>query len=280
MQRFVAHPTGISGLQAVSGASDHRFPRHTHDDFGIGFVAAGGQISASGRGQVEAGPGDIITVNPGEVHDGAPIGDARTWHMLYLHPELVERIGEGLEAGRLAALEFHHPVMKDQKRARRFAAAWQRIVIHADGPAPALAADEALLELFDGLLDRRRQGDDRPSGEPAGIRRLRAMIDDDPLADHSLARLAREAGLSRFQTLRAFARATGLTPHAYLLERRVQQARRMILAGADLADTAAASGFADQSHMTREFRKRYGLTPATARKAAAIPFKTSASNAG
>lgn len=274
MHVFTALPTRIAGLQAVSGTSDHAFPRHTHDDFGIGIVVKGANSSASGRGQVEAGPGNVITVNPGEVHDGIPIGGlVRTWHMFYLSTELVDEIAEGLDVAPARSLEFHHPVIADGIAASRFSSAWQTLAHRPGANAGAMADEEGLLTCLEGLLGPRR---DIPLSPLCNTRiaRLKAMIDDDPLADHSLQRLAREAGLSRFQTLRAFARATGLTPHAYLLDKRVQAARRMILSGADLADTAAASGFADQSHLTREFRKRYGLTPASARKAAAIPFKT------
>jgi len=274
MHVFTAYPTRIGGLQAVSGTSDRAFPRHTHDDFGIGLVVTGANSSASGRGQVEAGPGNVITVNSGEVHDGQPVGGAaRTWHMFYLSTELVDRIAQGLDVAPARALEFHHPVLADRVAASRFAVAWQSVARKPAACAAEMAEEEGLLTCLEGLLGPRCEMRVRMLNE-SRIRRLKAMIDDDPLADHSLERLAREAGLSRFQTLRAFAQATGLTPHAYLLDKRVQHARRMILKGAQLADAAAASGFADQSHMSREFRKRYGLTPATARKAAAIPFNT------
>lgn len=276
MADFAAHPTGVEGLQAVSGRSAHCFPRHTHDDFGIGLVVAGGQVSASGRGQVEAGPGDVITVNPGEVHDGTPIrGEPREWHMFYLSPALIDEIAAGLDITKATTLEFHHPVMADSDATDRFAAAWQAIVRNDKACNSSLACEEALLTCLHGLLGARRHGHGG-SLSSSQIGRLLAMIDDDPLGGHSLQRLATEAGLSRFQTLRAFARTTGLTPHAYLVERRTQLARRLILAGNPLADAAAASGFADQSHMTRAFRKRYGLTPAAAQNAArtAISFKT------
>ncbi|HWU62566.1 MAG TPA: AraC family transcriptional regulator [Ensifer sp.] len=276
MADFAAHPTGVEGLQAVSGRSAHCFPRHTHDDFGIGLVVSGGQMSASGRGQVEAGPGNVITVNPGEVHDGAPVrGEPRQWNMFYLSPSLIDKIGTGLDAGRATTLEFHHPVMADQQTARTFLTAWRQLVGGGPSQPSRLATEETLLICLHGILGGRQDSGEPPDGS-SWVARLRAMIDDDVLGDHSLQRLAAEAGLSRYQTLRAFARATGLTPHAYLLERRSQLARRLILAGNPLADAAAASGFADQSHMTRAFRKRYGLTPAAAQSAAraAIPFKT------
>ena len=73
--RFSQHPSAWAGIDLVEAQSARRFARHTHEQFGIGVIVGGAQTSASGRGQVEAGAGDVITVNPGEVHDGAPIGD-------------------------------------------------------------------------------------------------------------------------------------------------------------------------------------------------------------
>lgn len=266
MPEFAAHRTGLKDLLAVTGESGHSFARHTHDDYGIGLVVAGGQISASGRGQVEAGPGDIITVNPGEVHDGTPVGDkGRRWHMLYLSPDLLQTLSSGFDRAQSSQPEFHNPVIRDKQTARRFAFAWQAILPEIDPDVSALGREEALLSLFGGLVSQRPLTRARSQGQ--AMTRVKAMLDDDILHSPSLGHLAHEAGLSRYQTLRAFANSTGFTPHAYLIAQRTRHARQLILAGTSLADAAAASGFADQSHMTREFRKRYGFTPAALRKA-------------
>ncbi|WP_437695203.1 AraC family transcriptional regulator, partial [Achromobacter xylosoxidans] len=107
-----------------------------------------------------------------------------------------------------------------------------------------------------------RQGARAPRpGAPAAIRHALGLIDDAPAAALSLADLARACGLSRFQVLRAFHRATGMTPHAYQVQRRLLLARHLLRQGMALADTAAAAGFSDQSHMTRLFSRAYGLSP-------------------
>ncbi len=250
-------PTGHPGLSAVVARSAHSFPRHTHDEFGIGLIARGGQMSASGRGQVTAGAGDIITVNPGEVHDGEPLrGEAREWHMLYLSPERMQEVSLGFEPA--GAFEFTAPVYRNGELARTFAAAFTRLA-ETDAAQPALAADETLLKLFASLVRRTdRQSPDRLH---TGLRRARSRLDDDPASNHTLGDLAAEAGLSRFQLLRAFVSWTGLTPHAYLMQRRASHARCLIATGHGLAAAAFDAGYADQSHMTRDFRRRYGLTP-------------------
>lgn len=245
---------GLPGAEAVLADSAHAFGRHTHDQFGIGLIERGAQKSASGRGLVEAGAGDMITVNPGEVHDGAPFdASGRRWRMLYLDPSPV------LDAARDIApadqgFEFKAPVIRDAALTTRF----QQLFDAATADADTLRSDSALLTLVAQLLRP------RPAGRPAlvtGVSAARERMDDDPAASTTLADLARDAGLSRYQFLRAFTHFTGLPPHAYLLQRRVQQARRLVRAGVALADAAAASGFADQSHMTRCFTRNFGLTP-------------------
>jgi AraC-like DNA-binding protein len=246
----------LPGVQAVEARSDHVFARHSHEHYGVGLVLAGGQTSASGRGQVEALAGDLITVNAGEVHDGAPVGGApRAWRMLYLPPHLAADVAADLGEGVRRDYTFHQPVARHAP----LAACFRRLYAAVTGHASDLLREQLLLELLQGL-----QGDarpERPASVTAGISRARAMIDDAPAAAPTLADLAGVSGLSRFQLVRQFARATGLTPHAYLIQRRIDLARALLARGSTLADAAAASGFADQSHMTRLFIRTFGITP-------------------
>ncbi len=244
-------PCAAPGAVAFACASARRYPRHTHDQFGFGLIDAGAQRSFSGRGMVDAGPGAVITVDPGEVHDGAPIGEARRWRMLYLDPDSVAALLDTATAP-----EFEAPVLAEPAVAHLADAVLRAIT--AERPEP-LAWEAPLLVLL------RRLAAVRPApaarGVPAALRRALALMDDDPAGPHPLADLAAVSGLSRFQLVRAVARATGLTPHAYLVQRRVQMARRLIEGGLGLAEAAVASGFADQSHMTRVFTRTFGLPP-------------------
>jgi AraC-like DNA-binding protein len=249
---FQLLPSGMAGVDAVAADSAHAFGRHTHEQFGIGLIERGAQKSTSGRGVVEAGPGDLITVNPGEVHDGKPFdATGRRWRMLYLDTRPVLDAARDVACG--ACFEFHAPVIRDAVLRQRFRKLFDATT--ADGDA--LRSDAALLSFIAGLLRPVRE---RHALIP-GVAVARERIDDDPAATPTLAALAAEAGLSRYQFLRAFTRLTGLPPHAYLLQRRVQHARRLVRGGLALADAAVASGFADQSHMTRCFVRSFGLTP-------------------
>lgn len=245
----------MAGVEAVSADSAHAFGRHTHDQFGIGVILRGAQKSMSGRGMVEARAGDIITVNPGEVHDGSPLGEGgRAWRMLYFDPAALAGPVDALAGSRA---ELAHPALRDAASAARFLSLF-RAMTDPCGGASEIEVQESLLLLLARLVDHRQR--QRP-GIPQAITQARARIDDDPAAPLSLDGLAAIGGVSRFQLVRGFARLTGLTPHAYLVQRRLQTARTLIARGMSLAEAAHAAGFADQSHMTRLFARTYGLSP-------------------
>jgi len=246
----------VPGIEAVAADSNQSFARHTHEQFGIGLVSSGAQKSLSGRGMVEAGAGDIITVNPNEVHDGTPIGEGRSWRILYFDPEMIAANMTEITEGRRSAVEISHPVLHDKAIAAHFEAAFALVTSTGE---QRLKLEEALLEIIARVVAEVAPRDGRTA--PQSILTAQELIDCDPTAAISLSDLARASRLSRFQVLRGFAKATGLTPHAYLVQRRIHLARRLIAGGAPLAEAAVASGFVDQSHMTRVFVRKYGLSP-------------------
>ncbi|HZV67298.1 MAG TPA: AraC family transcriptional regulator [Telluria sp.] len=251
--------SSIAGVDVVAASSRRSFARHTHDQFGIGVIERGAQKSYSARGMVEAGAGDIITVNPGEVHDGMPIGDSgRSWRMLYFDPALVAAALHDISGGKTRIAEFHRPVLRDAATGARLRALFALGAGAAPQPATPLPEQLLLAVLASVACERTLRAAPRV---PAAVLRARERIDDDPVAPLTLHELARESGLSRFQLLRGFSKATGMTPHAYLVQRRIDLARRMIAGGAALSEAAIASGFADQSYMTRIFVRKYGITP-------------------
>ncbi|MDB5433395.1 MAG: transcriptional regulator, AraC family [Caulobacter sp.] len=259
-QHRSAHP----GVEAISLVSDRSFPRHAHDHFGIGVMVFGGHRTWSPGGSVESGAGDVVAVNPGEMHDGVAIeGRARGWRMLQFDPELVA--GEiGLEGG--GGLEIVRPAVRDAALRARIEGLFSAVTA---GAPDALALEEALLGAL--MMAFGRYGARAPvvaRGSP-GVGRALRRLDEAPEAAVSLSELAALSGMSRFALLRGFARETGTTPHAYLLQRRVRAARRALSAGRTPAQAAGEAGFADQSHMTRAFVRQLGVTPARYRAAVA-----------
>jgi AraC-like DNA-binding protein len=251
----------VPGVEAMEATTARSYPRHTHDQFGLGLVMDGRHASWSGVGQVEAGPGDFICVNPGEVHDGRGVaGCHRSWRILYFEPRLVAAIREDIDERPSSAFEFVAPVFSQPELRGRFDGAYAMIAAPGSGRAH-IEAETRLLHLFAGLrVEPVRHAVRRASCTPQ-IRRTKQLIDESPELPWSLAELARSAGLSRYQLIRGFARVLGLTPHSYIVQRRLELAKRLLHAGRSLAEVAMAAGFSDQSHLTRKFARQFGITP-------------------
>ncbi|MFM0278991.1 AraC family transcriptional regulator [Paraburkholderia sediminicola] len=254
----------IAGVEATVAETAHSFPRHSHDRFGVGVIVAGGHRSSSGRGVVEARANDAIMVNPGEVHDGSPLDErGRAWRMLYFEPPMLAAVAVELNGVAAREIELTQPAIHDPLLKVLFERLFA-ISVEAQTVPDDLVREETMLALLGYLIRTHSttQTRSRLAQSLGPIARARARIDDDPSSPLTLTDLAADAGMSRFQLLRGFAHETGLPPHAYRMQRRVILARQLIARGATLADAAAASGFADQSHMTRAFARLLGITPA------------------
>jgi AraC-like DNA-binding protein len=258
------HRSTVPGIEAMTLVSNHHFPRHSHDQFGFGVMAFGAQRSWSGVGHVNASAGDVIMANPGEMHDGIPLdGKARGWRMIYLDPDLVAREVEEEIAGQA---EIVRPVARDRVLSGHFARLFRCLTA---SQSERLAREENLLRSLIYIL--RKHGMARPSssGPSPCIARALRRLDSAPDKSVSLGELAALSGVSRFQLLRGFAREIGITPHAYLVQRRVRLARQLLADGQTPAQAAVQAGFADQSHMTRAFVRQLGITPSRYRAAVA-----------
>jgi AraC-like DNA-binding protein len=254
------HRLPVDGIDAMSATSVRSFPRHTHDQFGVGVIDTGGHASLSEHGQVEAGAGSCIFVNPGEVHDGRAIcSRSRSWRMLYFDPAVFANLrtevheSEAPDFAFVSAARIHRPLRASFDAAFSYA---QNVE-----PQDTMACETALLNFAAQLSSHGSARPDAAAKATPGVKRVRDRIDADPSAPLTLYLLANDLGISRYQLIRGFARELGLTPHAYILQQRVALARRLILAGHDLAEVAQLAGFCDQSHLNRCFVRQFGLTP-------------------
>jgi AraC-like DNA-binding protein len=217
----------------------------------------GGHRSASGRGPVEALAGHIITSNPGEVHDGTPLGRApRRWRMVHVTPEaMAGLVGQSDQ-------EVTRPVLHDPRLQQSIAQLlnrWSALTDHGDTTSQLLW-EEALAQTC-GLLLQAHGNRPTVNAAPARLARVRECLLDQLQTPPSLSDLAGLSGLSRFQLVRQFAKAHGLPPFAWRQQHRLRLARQLIAEGMALGEAAAASGFADQSHLHRHFVHCFGFTP-------------------
>ena len=246
------------GVYATETWSGRHYGRHSHGTYGFGVLDDGAHRSSSDRRSFDAYPGDILATNPGEMHDGRPLGGpTRRWHTVYLEPEVLSAFA-GLDT--VGEVRITQAAFADGALRRAVRRVVARLEEWQQRPRDALACEEALVEAC-GLLVAHHTTQPPAPDAAVAVLQARHRLAEELVAPPSLAELAAEACTSRFQFLRRFAQVHGCTPHAWLTQQRAERARGLIRAGVALADAAAACGFADQAHMTRLFTRQFGFTP-------------------
>lgn len=229
---------------------------HTHPALSIGAVDAGrSRLQVEGRADQALAAGDIVLIPAGAVHACNPEPDcAWSYQMLYLAADWVATLqheAQRDQGARLLPCPTHY---RDPALYQDFCAL-NTLLFEA---LPAELKEDALIDFAGRLLLGSMPA---PEAPPPWLPALKAQLEAECCAHWPLQQLATDAGLSRYHLIRLFRQHTGLTPHAFQLDCRINLARRLLREGAAQADLAQQLGFADQSHFQRAFRARVSATP-------------------
>jgi AraC-like DNA-binding protein len=240
---------------------DHEFSPHWHDAYTIPVIVAGAEGYRYLGNDYVAEAGSVPIINPGELHTGArAIEEGWRYRVLYAPVDFIQQLANDV-AGQQQALPWFEPgVIRDLDLARRLAHAHRLLEAHAD----PLAAEAAMLDALSTLLVRYSGNQTKPvrlTADDARVAIMKERLTGDLTAPLQLAELAGTVGLSPFHAARLFTQATGMPPHAWRNQVRLQRALAPLRAGVPVTDVAAASGFTDQSHFTRHFRRMFGVPP-------------------
>jgi AraC-like DNA-binding protein len=240
---------------------DHEFTPHWHDAYAIPVIEAGAETYRYRGSTHIAEAGSVPVINPGELHTGSRAVDAGwRYRVMYTPVDFLQKIADDL-AGKPQPLPWFDPgVIRDRDLAYRLRHAHQLMEAGDD----LLAAETSMIDALSTLLAR--YGSTRPETQRIAandprVAIMQAQLGADLAVPVQLSDLANAVGLSPFHAARLFAQATGMPPHAWRNQIRLQRALGPLRAGASVADVAAASGFTDQSHFTRHFRRMFGVPP-------------------
>jgi AraC-like DNA-binding protein len=247
--------TGAPGFERAEVClSTCAFEPHRHDTYAIGVTLAGVQtFRYRGSGRVGL-PGDLHVLHPDETHDGAPGTESGLlYRIAYIAPELVRG---ALDDGPLPFVA--DPVQSPTPEIRDVLSLLDDI----DAPISELAGVEAAVAIADALRSLDRRAEDRSvTIDLRAVELVREFLAAHAAEQTPASTLEQIAGVDRFTLARHFRHAFGTSPDRYRTMRRLALAREAIERGQPLARAAADAGFADQSHMTRQFKRTYGLTP-------------------
>ncbi|MBB5443327.1 MULTISPECIES: AraC family transcriptional regulator [unclassified Paraburkholderia] len=240
---------------------DHEFAPHWHDAYTIPVIVAGAECYRYSGEHHVAEAGSVPVINPGELHTGSKAVEAGwRYRVMYAPVEFLCALADEV-AGKPQALPWFAPgVIRDSDLATRLAHAHRLLEAGDD----ALAAEAAMLDALSALLvryARTRPAAARVATDDTRVALMQERLTGDLVEPVTLAEVAKAAGLSPFHAARLFTQSTGLPPHAWRNQVRLQRALAPLRAGVPVTDVAAASGFTDQSHFTRHFRRMFGVPP-------------------
>ncbi|MEM6518996.1 MAG: AraC family transcriptional regulator [Cyanobacteria bacterium P01_C01_bin.70] len=240
---------------------DYAFSRHAHEGYGIAIVESGA-MEFDYRGTTYIVPaGSVGIVQPGEMHTGkAVLETGWTYRTLLPAIDWLQQAATELAERSLNLPYFASPIIHDRRLHQQLLSLHQTL----ETSPSALERESQFLWSMARLV--RHHASDRPTPATIGKEYRTVQQVRDYLMTHyanniSLKELANLVNLTPLRLLRTFRKHTGLPPHAYLNHIRVQRAKQLLVAGWSITDAAIATGFSDQSHLHRHFKKLTGVTP-------------------
>jgi AraC-like DNA-binding protein len=246
---------GVTGISEVFHARivDYAYPAHCHDTWTVLVLDAGAISYDLDTHHCGASGQTVAILPPGVIHNGRPAPGAPGFRKrnLYLEPSFLpsDLAGAAVDRTNLADPEL-----------RAALCSLHDVLVTGEDPLDGEGRLALIGERIAAHLTPRRAVSLRP--EPVLAHRLRALLDDHLPAALSLHQASLILDRSVPHLVRSFTRTFGVSPHAYVIGRRIERARRLLLTGSPPAQAAASLGFFDQAHFTRHFRRHTATSPA------------------
>ncbi|WP_223530962.1 AraC family transcriptional regulator [Pseudomonas sp. GL-R-19] len=245
----------VGGLQRFEAFfAGHGYDLHRHDTYAIGHTLAGVQSFQYRGSWRHSLPGATIVLHPDEAHDGeAGTESGFQYRMMYIEPALIQQMLGG------QPLPFIKTGLSNDPR---LFAATGALLRSLDCPLDPLEEQDALFDLAQAMSTVCGASGKRSGFDYVAAQRAREYIHGALDRTVTLDELAQHSGRDRWSLSRDFRLLFGTSPYRYLTMRRLDLVRALLIQGQSLVSAALIAGFNDQSHMTRQFGKTYGLSPA------------------
>ncbi|NRA55816.1 MAG: AraC family transcriptional regulator [Gammaproteobacteria bacterium] len=253
------HSNTVTLLSSVM--SDFSYSKHMHEEYSLGVTLKGRQDFCCRNSLHKSPAGGVLVFNPEDVHDGrSGVNQQLEYIMLYIHPSILKPLFNSISYCNHSILRIEDSLLDDPILRHNIVSMSQLI----QQPGHSKIEFEAGLFQIAQSLVRHNGTVDMVSTHKRKdklLQRAKDFIFENCVLDISIDDIAEAANISKFHFIRLFSEQFGITPHQFVLNCRINHARKSLEAGLPSSQAAAASGFADSSHLNRRFKAVFGMTP-------------------
>lgn len=256
----VFHPENVPQIELRKGFSVARpVPRHWHEEYQLCLIQAGaGELVYRGS-SLSTPPASLFIVHPGEVHSNNAFSGC-SYRTIFIGPELIRTAAREFYGKKFDLPFFPTAVIFDGEIINRY------LRLHAafEQPYTKLEIDSLLLDFLSNIIYRfaeNRPALRNPGKEHKAVKRVYEYLTEHYAENISLENLAGIANLSLFHFSRVFSAHFGVPPHVFQTQLRVIRAKKLLRDGLPISQIALDTGFADQSHLNRHFKRLTAVTP-------------------
>ncbi|WP_218838664.1 helix-turn-helix domain-containing protein [Halopseudomonas pelagia] len=234
---------------------------HSHTHWSLGAITEGESTFTYREDQYQINAGTLVLMNPGWVHACNPIDD-QPWAylMLYVDADWLSRLR--YEAELLDEVQWQDISTAVISNAGWYSGYLRMVSCLLDPQSSLLEKQSEVVEYLSALmLNLAGQPALSFTKAPGILQELAAYLDGNAAEEISLDALCERSGYSPGHLIRAFKQHFGLTPHAYLINRRIQLGQLELKVGKPIAEAALNAGFTDQPHFQRTFKRLVAATP-------------------
>ncbi|MDN3518116.1 AraC family transcriptional regulator [Aquisalimonas lutea] len=251
-------------LRLVEDGRKVCYAPHSHVQWSLGAVTAGESTFHYQESRYRIHAGNLVLMNPEWVHACNPV-DNKPWayRMLYVDADWLTRLRHS--AGLIEAPRWQDIPTAVIAEPEWYAGYYRMTDALLDPHRDLLDKQSQVVEYLSALMWHLSGRSGQPARSrplpPATLRELAAYLDEHAAEEVSLDALCQRSGYSPGHLIRAFKHHFGLTPHAYLINRRIQLGQRELKRGKSIAEAALTAGFSDQPHFQRTFKRLVAATP-------------------
>jgi len=249
-----------NGMMFYNGHYSHEFMEHAHDDLTFVLVTGGAVSIVIDGCEQTVGPGELAVIGPQQIHAARPIWN-EGWCMRSLQILLDSSESNSGMVGQPVGLE--EPIYGPSDPLTQW---FLNFHLEAEARSFEPVAEQGMYSHMQNMLE---EGLSMFRVEPCGnagdevISEIRMLLSDPDSDNFPIQDMANQFEMSEFTLIKKFRNRFGISPHRWRLQCRANEVSRRLRTGYSLADAATSCGFSDQAHMSRTFKRVFGVTPGT-----------------